>query len=148
MARVRLEVPDRLPFSTELQVRITDVNYGGHLGNDALLGLLHEARVQFFRSRGWSEGDAGGAGIIMTDAVLVYRAESFAGDRLRIGVGAADPAATSCDIVYRVTQAASGALVATAKTGIAFFDYAARRVVAMPEEVRRTLFTPPADAPQ
>lgn len=142
MARVKLDVPDRLPFSTELQVRITDVNYGGHLGNDALLGLLHEARVQFFRSLGWTEQNVGGAGIIMTDAVLAYRAESFAGDRLRIAVGAADPAATSCDIVYRVTQAGSGALVATGKTGIAFFDYTARRVVAMPEEVRHVLFPP------
>ena len=47
MARIKLDLPERFPFSTELRVRITDVNYGGHMGNDSLLGLLHEARVRF-----------------------------------------------------------------------------------------------------
>ena len=57
MARIKLDLPGRFPFSTELRVRITDVNYGGHMGNDALLGLLHEARVQFLAHYGLSELD-------------------------------------------------------------------------------------------
>ena len=51
MARVKLEIPELLPFATELEVRVGDVNYGGHLGNDALLGLLHEARIRFLGKR-------------------------------------------------------------------------------------------------
>jgi acyl-CoA thioesterase FadM len=140
VTRVRLDISGPLPFSAELEVRITDVNYGGHLGNDALLGLLHEARVRFLRNHGWSEKNIEGVAIIMTDAVIVYRSEAFPGDRLRVEVGVRDPAATSCDIVYRVSNAGSGAPVATAKTGIAFFDYTARRVVGMPETFRARLF--------
>ena len=49
MPRVKVALPATFPFRTEIPVRITDLNYGGHLGNDALLGLLHEARVHFLR---------------------------------------------------------------------------------------------------
>lgn len=137
MARVRLELPATFPFSTEIDVRITDVNYGGHLGNDAVLSLLHEARVRFLGSLGYSELDIGGASIIMTDAVIVYRAESFQGDTLRIEVAASDMQASTCDITYRVANAATGVEVARAKTGIAFFDYRQKKVVPMPEEFRK-----------
>ena len=47
MSRIKLALPDRWTFSTELPVRISDINYGGHLGNDAVLALAQEARVRF-----------------------------------------------------------------------------------------------------
>ena len=40
MARMTLALPARFPFTTEIEVRITDLNYGRHLGNDALLSLV------------------------------------------------------------------------------------------------------------
>ena len=49
--------------TVELPVRITDINYGQHLGNDRLFALLHEARIQFLSQWGFSEIDAGGAGV-------------------------------------------------------------------------------------
>ena len=60
MPRIRLELPDRFHFRTSLTVRVTDLNYGRHLGNDAVLGLLHEARVRFLRSLGYAELDVEG----------------------------------------------------------------------------------------
>ena len=54
MARIKIAVPPQFTFSTQIPVRITDINYGGHLGNDALLALLHEARVQFLRRYGYT----------------------------------------------------------------------------------------------
>ena len=51
MARVKLTLPDACHFHTEVAVRIGDINYGGHLGNDAVLSLAHEARLQYFKDR-------------------------------------------------------------------------------------------------
>jgi acyl-CoA thioesterase FadM len=136
MSRVRLEMPEAFSFSTEIAVRITDVNYGGHLGNDALLTLLHEARVQFLRSFGWSEMDAAGAAMIMTDAVIVYRHEAYPGDILRVEIAVCDLQATTCDIFYRVTNRSTGIETARIKTGIAFFDYERRKIVPMPDQFR------------
>ena len=136
MARVKLNLPQQFQYSTEIPVRIDDVNYGGHLGNDSLLALLHEARVRFLGGMGYSEKDIEGVGIIMVDAVIVYRAESFHGDLLRIDLAVDDMQATGCDIFYRVVNVRDGREVARAKTGIAFFDYASRRVVPLPEGIR------------
>ena len=141
MARIKLNLPERFPFSTELRVRITDVNYGGHMGNDALLGLLHEARVQFLAHYALSELDICGAGIIMADSVIVYKSEAFPGELLELAVTVTDFNRYGCDFVYRVTEKASGREVARAKTGIVFFDYQQRAIQKVPQPFR-DLFPP------
>jgi len=134
MARIRVDLPDRFPFSTELAVRVGDINYGGHLGNDALLALLQESRMQFLQQYGYTERDIGGKGIIMVDAAIQYRAESFHGNLLVIEVAVTEIDKRGCDFVYRVTNKATGKEVARAKTGIVFFDYAQRAMVPVPPE--------------
>ena len=133
MARIHLNLPAHFPFCAELRVRITDVNYGGHMGNDALLGLLHEARVRFLGHYGLSELDIYGAGIIMADSVIVYKSEAFPGEILVIAVAVADFNRYGCDVVYQVTEKASGREVARAKTGIVFFDYQRRVIQKVPQ---------------
>ncbi len=134
MPRVKIELPEKFSFATEIPVRITDINYGGHLGNDALLSILHEARVQFLKHHGFTEADVGGCGLLMVDAVLVYRQEVFYGDTLRIEVAVTDLQRTRCDFVYRVTKTGTREVAAEAKTGMAFFDYRERKVVRAPEK--------------
>lgn len=133
MARITLELPANFPFSTEITIRITDVNYGGHLGNDALLALLHEARVQFLAHYGLMELDIGGVGIIIADSVIIYQSEAFAAETLVIAVAATDFNRYGCDFVYRVTEKRSGREVARAKTGIVFFDYQQRAIQNAPQ---------------
>ncbi len=142
MARVKLEIPEKLPFSTEIPVRIGDINYGGHLGNDAVLSLVHEARIRFLGSLGYTEMDIEGNGIIMSDAVVVYKSEGFYGDVLRVDVGVTDIQAVGCDVVYRLTSTNSGKEVATAKTGIVFLDHRTHKVTSVPEAFKRKLLSP------
>lgn len=136
MARIKVALPETFPFSTEISVRIGDINYGGHLGNDSMMTIIQEARLRFLESFGYSEMDVEGAGIIMTDAAIEYKAECFRGDRLRIQVAAADPGSRGCDICYQVTNLTTGKEAARVKTGILFFDYETRRPVHMPDGFR------------
>ncbi|MEI8206311.1 MAG: thioesterase family protein, partial [Kiritimatiellales bacterium] len=129
MARIKLEMPTVYPFRTALTVRITDINYGGHLGNSNVLDLIHEARVRFLKSFGYSEIDVEGYGTIMLDSAVIYKAQAFAGDILQIEVAAGDFSRLGCDIFYRITKKAGGAEVVLAKTGIAVFDYANQKRV-------------------
>lgn len=133
MARVKLEMPATYPFRTDLTVRITDINYGGHLGNADLLALIHEARVRFLASFGYSEVNVEGYGTIMLDSVIVYKAQAFAGDVLTIEVAAGDFSRIGCDFFYRITNQATGADVAIAKTGVSVFDYENQKRVSPPE---------------
>ena len=139
MARIRLDLPENLPFATELTVRVGDLNYGNHLGNDALLALLHEARLQFLASLGYSEMDLGGSGAIMADAALVYKAQARLGDRLRIEVGSGDFTGSGFDVLYRVSQVGSGQVVALAKTALVLYDYERGRPLRLSPEVRARL---------
>lgn len=132
MARIKLDLPEEFLFETLVEVRVTDLNYGGHLGNDRVLALLHEARARFFAAHGMSELDVDGLGILVADAVVLYRAEAFFADPLRIRIAAADFNKYGCDLLYLATHAAEGREIARAKTGIVFFDYAARRLSSAP----------------
>jgi acyl-CoA thioester hydrolase len=134
MSRIRIELPERFPFSTELSVRITDVNYGGHMGNDAVLSMLHEARVRFLKHLGFvGEADVDGTGMLMVDVAIVYKREMFYGDNLRVEVGVTEVSRAGCEIVYRVTRLGDNAVTVEAKTGMAFFDYQARKLRRTPE---------------
>ncbi len=133
MGRIKLEMPTVYPFRTELTVRITDINYGGHLGNADVLALMHEARVRFLKSFGYSEINVEGYGTIMLDSVVIYKAQAFAGEVLQIEIAAGDFSRLGCDIFYRITKKEGGTEVVLAKTGIAVFDYANQKRVSPPE---------------
>ncbi len=142
MARIKLDIPEKLPFATEITLRVSDINYGGHLGNDRVLSLVHEARIRFLKSLGYAERNAGGVGLIMADAAVVYRSQAFHGEVIRIWAGAGDFSRTGCDFHFRLENRDTGREVALAKTGVVCFDYQNNQVVGMPEEVRARLSQP------
>ncbi|HZZ85158.1 MAG TPA: thioesterase family protein [Anaeromyxobacteraceae bacterium] len=139
MARVEIELPDQFQFRTEIPIRIGDINYGGHLGNDAVLSIAQEARVRFLRSHGWTELDVQGVGLAMVDAAVVYRAEGLYGMVLGVELAPADVRTRGFDLLYRLSDLAGGGEIARVKTGLVFFDYAARRIVRMPEAFRQVV---------
>jgi acyl-CoA thioester hydrolase len=94
--------------------------------------VVHEARVQCLQHFGFTEADVAGVGIIMTDAVIVYKQESFYGDVLRIDVAVQDFSRTGCDFLFRLTEKNTGKEIALVKTGVVFMEYKERKVVAVP----------------
>lgn len=135
MARVKIYLPDNFGFSTTIPIRITDLNYGGHVGNDTVLTLLHEARMQFLRHYGYTELEFAGTSLIMSDAAIEFRSELFYGDIVRAHVTAGDFSKVGFDLYYKLVNETDRKPVATAKTGMVCFDYGKRKVVAVPEEV-------------
>ena len=135
MPRIKIEMPEQFPFSTELEVRVGDLNYGNHLGNDSVLTLIHEARRRFLLSSGIEEIGGNGIGFVIADAAVVYRSQAFYADRLRIEVAVGDFGSRSCVFYCRASRAADGRTVAEARTGAVCFDFRARKAVAFPPEM-------------
>ena len=133
MARVKIDLPDKFSFQTEIPVRISDINYSGHLGNDAVLSIIQEARLRFLNNYGLSEIEKDRTGIIMVDAAIQYKSEGYYGDVLIVEVATADATNTGCDFIYRITNKGSKKVVAFAKTGIVFFDHNKKKIIQMPE---------------
>ncbi len=137
MPRIKLTPPTTVHFSTKLSIRITDLNYGGHLGNDRLLALLHEARAQFFKHFGYTEMNLGESiGIIMSDAAIEYKSEGFGGDELEIKMTAQEFTPKGFDLFYQVKNLTQQKTLALAKTGIVCFDYSKRKIALVPEGFR------------
>ena len=132
LARIQITLPERFGFSTEIAIYINHINYGNHLDNSALLSLVSEARVRFFKALGYSELDVEGLGIIVADAALQYRSEAFHGEVLRFEMTAGDFNKYGCDLVWLASERESGREVARGKTGIMFFDYTARKPAGVP----------------
>lgn len=141
MARIKIQLPAHFHFSCPIAVRITDMNYGGHAGNDTILSLIHEARMQFLQSLGYTELQFGGSGMIMADVAIEFKSELFYGDSVTASVAVDEISKIGFDLVYKLEKGTgvSTKIVAIAKTGMICYDYAAKKIVNVPEEARMKL---------
>ena len=138
MARIKIELPEKKLFTIELAVRITDINYGNHLGNDSLVSILHEARMRWLRSLTYTELNIDGTGLIMSDLAVEYTAESFYGDKLTITIFVDDISAAGFDLYYSITNQ-NELSIAKAKTGMVCYNYEKKKVVSIPGALRAIL---------
>ncbi|MDE3125360.1 MAG: thioesterase family protein [Bacteroidota bacterium] len=134
MERIKLQLPDTFSFSTEMKIRITDMNYGGHVGNDRFLALLQEARADYLQSIGYSELDVEGVGLIMRDAAIEFKKELHYGNIIQIDVSIAGVDAMGFDIFYKIfiKEGNDLTLSATAKTGMLCYNYALKKLAPIP----------------
>lgn len=142
MARVKLKFPiDNPLFISRINVRISDINYGGHVGNDSILSIIHESRMQMLQNFGLKEINNGDISLIMADVMIAYKAESFYGDELIIKIYAEELTQVSFDLLYHISTTRNGQTidVAHAKTGMVCFDYVARKVANMTPVLRGIL---------
>lgn len=133
MSRIQIQLPDKFNFSTEIPIRITDINYGGHVGNDSILSILHEARMQYLKHHGYTEMQFEGVSMIMSDVLIQFKSEAFYGDVLKAEVKATEFTRAGFSIYYKLTR--DGAIVAIAKTGMVCYDYSKKKIVSVPEKV-------------
>jgi len=141
MSRIHLDLPEKFIFRTEIPVRVSDLNYGGHVGNDSVLTIMQEARTLFYRHLGFESEVKleGTVGQIIADAAIVYKSESFLGDVLVIDIAVADINKYGFNLYYKLTNKATHKDVAHGKTGIVCFDYAKRKVASVPERLLQAI---------
>lgn len=137
MARIKIDMPETFAFTTSLVVRITDLNYGAHVGNDTVLSFIHEARVHYLQSLGYSEFNLEGAALIMADAALIFKNEIYYGDELLISIQATEFTRVGFDLIYKMEKKAGDRplpLVALVKTAMVCFDYEQKKLIPLPEK--------------
>jgi acyl-CoA thioester hydrolase len=134
MSQFTVPTVERVLFSTSMTVKISDINYGNHLGHDALISLLHEARVRFLKQHGFTELNINGTGILVTTLLVNYVGEAFYGDELMIEIGVGETTRISTELLYSIYKKNTSEKIALALTTLTFFDYAKRKVSRIPQE--------------
>lgn len=138
MARVKIDPPPKFPFLTTIPIRITDVNYGGHVGNDTVLSIVHEARVKFYQHLGFTELDFGGVGTIMNDAAIEYKDQIYYGDEITVSVAVGEITKISFELFYKLEKKSADGnqtTAALAKTGVICYNYDQKKIVPIPAKV-------------
>ena len=141
MARIKIEFPEKVIGIVSIPVRITDINYGNHVGNDSFISIIHEARVQWLKQHNFSELNIDGASLIMSDLAIEFKKESFYGDIIEIKLGAGEMSRVSFELYYQLSTSRNNetVLLANAKTGMVCYDYMVKKVTALPEVLKRLL---------
>ena len=141
MARMRIELPKKSITSFTIPVRITDINYGNHLGNSSLVEIIHEARMQFLSQHGFTEMNAGGSSLIMSELSIDFKNESFYKDDLHVKIFVGEVSRVSFELFYSISVVRNNlsTIIANAKTGMVCFDYIEKKVVAVPAKLKKIL---------
>ncbi|WP_447553477.1 acyl-CoA thioesterase [Vreelandella sp. EE22] len=139
MERVTLDFPETsIIHRHSLTVRITDMNYGQHLGHDALVSLLADARAQAFASLAYPEWDMAGYPSVVADLTVMYQRETRFADRLVVETAVPEPEGKALTVYHRVLNERDER-VATARVTLLLLDPAAGKTVAVPCELKRAL---------
>jgi len=141
MERIKINLPEQFKFSTTIAIRVTDLNYGGHVGNDVFLSLIQEARQQFLLHHGYAELQFDGYGLIMNDAAVEYKKELNYGDNLKIHVAATGFDKFGFDLFYKleIIKGEETTLAGKAKTGMLCYDYTNKKLARVPENAKEKL---------
>jgi acyl-CoA thioester hydrolase len=138
MSRIKLTLPEQFSFTATIPVRITDLNYGNHVGNDAVLSIIHEARMQFLSHHGFTELNCAGVGLIMSDVGIEFKKEIFYGDVLAVNIAANNFTSIGFDLYYKILNK-KNVITALAKTGMVCYDYDKKKVAQVPVVVKEKI---------
>ena len=141
MARIKIDIPEKVIALFLIPVRIADINYGNHVGNDAFVSIIHEARVQWLKQYDYTELKIESIGLIMSDLALEFKNESFYGDVVEIKLRAGEISRVGFELYYQLFAKRNdeNILLANAKTGMVCYDYDAKKVAPIPENLKAIL---------
>lgn len=141
MARLKIIVPSNKIFTVTIPVRISDINYGNHVGNDAFVSILHEARVQWLHNYSFTELNIGGVGLLMSDLAVEFKQESFYGDTIEVQLSCGELFSAGFELYYQLftNRKDKQLLLANAKTGMVCYDYSLKKVSAIPDILKSML---------
>lgn len=141
MARLKIELPSKPISSFHIPVRITDINYGNHVGNNSIVEIVHEARVQFLKQYNFSELDVAGTSLIMSELCVEFKNESFYNDLLEVKIFAGELSRVGFELFYEISvkRNETSVIIALAKTGMVCYNYKIKKVEAVPDELKSIL---------
>jgi acyl-CoA thioesterase FadM len=143
MARIKIKKQNDYPFKTELIIRVSDLNYGGHLGYDKVLSLAHQARLELFKQWGVTELDLGDGktGMVASDAGVNYLGEGFLHDSISIGIKTLELTTITFRLAYSFVNISTQKEIARLETGFVAFNYKLRSTGKIPESFAEKLNT-------
>jgi acyl-CoA thioester hydrolase len=130
-------MPIDFAYRHRLSVRFRDCDAMGHVNHAVYFTYLEQCRLTFWRELTGTPSPH--TRVIIARAECDYRAPAHFGDELEVRVNIGEIGRSSFTLVYEIVQAGSDRLVASGKTVMVSYDYAAGASVPLPAATRRLL---------
>lgn len=134
--KLEVEMPSYYPFTFEMPIRKTDIAMDIHVSFASILDIVFEGHIRFFEFVGHKVTDVYGKSLIFANAIILYKGELLADDRVTISVRADNFFEKGCDLFFRLSKDGGKIPVADVKIRMLFFDYEIRKVALVPEEFK------------
>jgi YbgC/YbaW family acyl-CoA thioester hydrolase len=143
MPRNKIIPPTPACFVIHLQVKESDINHGGHVGNERYLLFAQEARLAFLKSLGCTELKFSVYGLILAETHVEYLTELFIDESIEVHLSIAAPArvAFECYCQVKTNREGKSVIAANIKSNMVCFDYKERKVKSIPEEIKSLLLS-------
>ena len=129
-------MPD-FAYRHRLAVRFRDCDAMGHVNHAVYFTYLEQCRLTFWRELTGTPSPH--TRVIIARAECDYRAPAYFGDELDVSVNVAAIGRSSFTLVYEIARAADARLVASGKTVMVSYDYAASQTTDLPAATRELL---------
>jgi acyl-CoA thioester hydrolase len=130
-------MPIDFAYRHRLSVRFRDCDAMGHVNHAVYFTYLEQCRLTFWRELTGTPSPH--TRVIIARAECDYRAPAHFGDELEVRVNIGEIGRSSFTLVYEIVQAGSDRLVASGKTVMVSYDYAAGTPVPLPAATRTLL---------
>ena len=130
------------PFAVgaDVEVRFRDTDAMGHVNNAVYLTYLEVGRQAYWQRLASNPGYRD-VPFVVAHAAIDFRSTVTVGDVVRVHLRTTRIGHRSFGMEYELRERESGRLVATASTVQVTYDYAVRRSIPVPAELRRDLET-------
>ncbi|WP_319370733.1 thioesterase family protein [uncultured Ilyobacter sp.] len=126
-------------FISKYQVRISDINYGGHMGNERSLVAFQQARIEWLETLGLSELNIGeNRGLIQRRANVEYLREISLGDILNVKIYPVEIRGSYFILAHEVNNQ-NGVTVLTGNVTLGAFDYTNKKLAKIPIKLKKIL---------
>ncbi len=123
------------PFSTEIEVRLSDMAGGFHLGNHMIVSYVNEAMARLFKAMGFDGLQINDISYINRELEISYRSEGSYADRIEIDVAIESFEERQYTLIYRLYNRETKRELAHVRGLYASFDYQQCKMVLVPPEL-------------
>lgn len=122
-------------LTVPVDVRFRDIDAVGHVNNAVYLTYLEQARLAYW-TKLTGKTELRDIDIILARVEIDYRSPVAYGENVDVTVRCVSMKRSSCVLELRLTERVSRRLVAEARNVIVYFDYAQKRTMPIPADLR------------